>query len=209
VTHEESRDRAPGFELSLAPSGTDPARFVIESVGEIGPRSALETLRTFGLGSVLPVPAPGAPEGEEPRIAADRTSGEGRISGVARISVVRISSLQALRLLSAIRRRDPRVGALYARVRREGYSVLTDRVRGTVMRAYTADGLARGGGIVVELACERGDGTRARLCVSARERNCGAIPQKSRAGCALEPGERLRRVPAVRGPGSPGHAPGR
>jgi hypothetical protein len=77
-------------------------------------------------------------------------------------------------MFDAVRSRDPDVSKLYADLEGEGFSLVLDRARGTVMRAYSADGLARGGGVVVEMAHERPDGAIAWFHVSAREGTGGA-----------------------------------
>lgn len=178
-------DGTSGFELSLAPSSEDPTRFTLESIGEISRRSALKTLRTFGL-------APGLLSVLPDRFLAQEE--QDRASAVAdRIEVVRLSPQQTLRMFDTVRSRDPNVSELYADLERKGFSPILDRARGTVMRAYSADGLTRGGGIVVELAHERPDGAIAWFHVSTRERMGGGStePDEVSADYTVSLGERV------------------
>lgn len=180
---------ASGFELSLAPSSEHPGRFTIESIGEISRRSALETLRTFGLVPrflfVLPDRLLAKDGRDRARTTADR------------IEVVRLSPRQTLRMFDAIRSREPSVRELYVDLEGMGFSLILDRARGTVMRAYSADGLARGGGLVVELGHERPDGAIARFHVSTREKMGGsAVPAEFSASYTVRIGDRVETITA-------------
>ena len=175
-----------GFELSLAPSSEDPGRFTIRSIGEISRRSTLETLRTFGLvPGLLSVTS-------DCRLAKEGQDSTGNTAD--RIEVVRLSPQQTLRMFDAIRSRNPEVRGLYADLEGRGFSLIPNRVRGTVMRAYSADGLARGGGFVVELGHETMDGAIAWFHLSARERmGDSAVPDEVSADYTVRIGERARR----------------
>ncbi len=82
---------------------------------------------------------------------------------------MRLSPRQTVRIFDAVRSGDPEVRGLYADLEGEGFGLIADRARGTVMRAYSADGVARGGGIVVELPHEGPGGALAWFHLSARE----------------------------------------
>lgn len=205
-----------GFELSLAPSSEDPGRFTIESIGEISRRSALETLRTFGL---VPGLLPVLPDRLLVNEEQDRAG-----STAGRIQIVRLSPQRTMRLFDTIRSGDPNVRELYADLAGRGFSLILNRARGTVMRAYSADGLAGGGGLVVELGHERPDGAIAWFHVSTRERISGGstVPDEARADYTVRIGERVetctgggrrarggRATRAVAVAEAPGQAPGR
>jgi hypothetical protein len=157
-----------GFELMLAPSREDPARYAIELVREIDRRTALMTLRAFGLASI-------------PSLVLSRGFLGGRAGGGAgeagysepRITFVRLTPRQALRMFGEIRRRDPGVRKLYAHLQARDLKLIRDEARGAVMRAYAADGTARGEGAVIELPHGRADGTEASFHVTLKDRMAG------------------------------------
>jgi hypothetical protein len=158
------RNDTSSFVLTLATSGEEPGNYAIESVQKIDRRAALKTLKSFGL---TPIPLSVLPGSLLAR--KERNGSETRRAGAARIEVVRLSPRQTLRMLGVIRRQDPNVRGLYADLEGKGFALMRSRARGTVMRAYSADGVARGGGIVVELPHEGPDGAIAVFHVSAKE----------------------------------------
>ncbi len=152
-----------GFELTLAPSREDSKRYAIESVKEIDRHTALKTLGTSGLTTVLlPVLAKSCLDQEE-------HDGSKEASGAPRISFVRLAPWQVLSMFDAIRRRDADVRKLYANLEGKDLVLIRDRVRGAVICAYAADGTARGEGIVMELPHKRADGAEASFNVSIRD----------------------------------------
>jgi hypothetical protein len=156
------------FELMLAPSREEPGRYAIKSVREIDRRTARKALRAFGLVGI-------------PSLVPFRSSVGGRAGGGAgeagysgpRITFVRLTPRQALRMFGEIRRRDPDVRKLYAHLQAKDLKLIRSEARGAVMRAYAADGTARGEGAVIELPHGRADGTEASFHVSIKHRMAG------------------------------------
>ncbi len=149
-----------GFELTLAPSREDSKRYAIKSVREIGPHTALEALRTCSLAAaVLP----------DDLLAQEEHVGAGEASAEARIAFVRLAPLQVLSLFDAILGRDAGVRKLYSNLEEGDFGLIRDRARGSVIRAYATDGIARGEGIVMELPHKRADGTEAVFNVSIKD----------------------------------------
>jgi hypothetical protein len=179
---------ASGFELMLAPSREDPGRYAIESVREIDRHTALEVLRTSGLAAIPPlVPSRGFPgRGERDE------GGAGEAGPEPRITFIRLTPRQALRMFGEIRRRDPDVRKLYAHLEAKNLELIRAEVRGAVMRAYAADGIARGEGIVMELPHRRSDGAEASFHVSIKDwMGGGAGSGKMRADYAFRRGEQV------------------
>jgi hypothetical protein len=172
---------ASGFELMLRPSREDPERYAIESVREIDRRTARKALRAFGLAGV-------------PSLAPSRSflggrdeGGIGEAGSEPRITFVRLTPRQALRMFDEIRRGDPDVHKLYAHLEAKDLELIRDEVRGAVMRAYAADGTARAEGIVIELPHRRADGAEASFHVSVKDWKAGEV----RADYDIRRGERV------------------
>jgi hypothetical protein len=177
------RDEAPGFEITLAPSPEYSGGYAIESVKEIDRRTALKTLRTYGLVTFL---LPGNPRAREGR---DGDSAEK--ASASRIRFVRLTPRQTLRLFGSIRRRNPDVRKLYANLEGKGFGLIRGRARGAVMRAYAADGIAREEGLVIELPHRGAAGTEASFHVSIKDGmtgEVGARPAEVRADYAIREG---------------------
>jgi hypothetical protein len=99
---------ASGFELMLAPSREDPGRYAIGSAREIDRHAALKALRTSGLAGIPSL----VPSGS---ILEERNEGgAGEAGSEPRITFVRLTPRQALRLFGEIRKGDPEVCRLYA-----------------------------------------------------------------------------------------------
>lgn len=181
-----SRDDAPGFEVTLVPSPEHPDNSAIKSVEEIDRRTALKTLRTYGLATFM---LPGDPRTREGR------GGDGAKRGSAsRIRFVRLTPRQALRLFASIRRRNSDVRRLYADLQGKGFGLIRGRARGAVMRAYAADGIARGEGLVIELPHRGAGGTEASFHVSVKNGMTGEVeakPDEVSADYAIREGERI------------------
>ena len=169
-----------GFELALAPSSEDHTRYTIESVRDLDERAARETLRTFGLALVLRAVISGSL----------RTPGM-QSSITDRIVIARLAPIQTLRMFEAICGRHPGVDGLYADLEGEGFYLIPGRARGTVMRSYTADGVARGGCIFVDLPHEGTVGEIAVFHVSIREGTRGGSRAEARADYSIRRGERV------------------
>jgi hypothetical protein len=156
---------ASGFELLLTPSREDPGHYAIGSVGLIDRRAAHEVLRDFelvGTSSFVPYRSiVGRGEQDE--------GGVGTAGPQPRITLVRLTPRQAWRIFARIRRREPDVRKLYAHLGTRNLEQIRDEARGSVMRAYAANGVARGEGVVVELLHRRADGTEASLHVSIKD----------------------------------------
>jgi hypothetical protein len=156
-------DGASAFELMLAPSREDPERYAIRSVRKVDCRTAHRTLRTFGLtGSPSLVPSGSILEERD-------EGGAGEAGSEPRITFVRLTPRQALRMFGEIRRRYSDVRKLYAHLEAKKLELIGAGVRGAVMRAYAADGTVRGEGIVIELPHRRSDGTEASFHVSIKD----------------------------------------
>jgi hypothetical protein len=154
-----------GFELMLAPSQEDPRRYAIESVKEIDRHTALKALRAFGLvGTTSLVRFKSLPGQKE-----QGEGGTGEASSAPRITFIRLTPRQALSMFGAIRRRDSNVRELYAHLKAKNLKPIRREVRGAVIRAYAADGTARGEGIVLELPHRKADGTEALFYVSIKD----------------------------------------
>jgi hypothetical protein len=116
-----------------------------------------------------------------PSLVPFRSSLGGRAEGGAgeagysepRITFVTLTPRQALRMFGEIRRRDPGVLKLYAHLQAKDLNLIRDEARGAVMRAYAADGTARGEGAVIELPHRRADGVEASFHVTIKERMAG------------------------------------
>jgi hypothetical protein len=150
------------FELMLAPSREDPERYAVESVRKIDCRTAHRTLRTFGLaGSPSLVPSGSILEKRD-------EGGAGEAGSEPRITFVRLAPRQVLRMFGEIRRRYSDVRRLYAHLEAKDLELIGAGARGAVIRAYAADGAARGEGIVIELPHRRSDGAEASFHVSIK-----------------------------------------
>lgn len=172
-----------GFELTLAPSREDSKRYAIEAVGEIDRHTALEVLRTCSLGAAV-FPAYS--------LARREQDGAGGASVAARIALVRLAPRQVLSMFEAIRGRDAGVRKLYSNLEEGNFALMGDRARGSVIRAYTPDGAARGEGIVIELPHKRADGTEAVFNVSIKEGMSGeGKPGEVRADYVIRRGRRV------------------
>jgi hypothetical protein len=180
------RDEALGFEIALVPSPEHPGDCATESVKEIDRRTALKTLRTCGLATFL---LPGNPRAREGR------GGDGAEKGNAsRIRFVRLTPRQTLRLFASITRRDPDVRRLYASLEGKGFGPIRGRARGAVLRAYAADGIPRGEGLVIELPHRSAGGTEASFYVSIKDGmtgGSGAKPTEVKADYAIREGGRI------------------
>lgn len=177
---------ASGFELMLAPSREDPGRYAIESVREIDRRAALKALRTFGLVSTPSlVPSGSALEERD-------EGGAGPASPEPRITFIRLTPRQALSMFAEIRGRYSEVRKLYAHLEAKDLELIGAGARGAVMRAYAADGTARGEGIVMELPHGRADGAEATFHVSIKDWMAGeGGPGEVRAEYEIRRGERV------------------
>jgi hypothetical protein len=157
------RAGASGFELMLAPSREDPGRYVINEVREIDRRTAHRALRAFGLvGIPSLVPSGSCLEERDEGVV-------GEAGPAPRITFVRLTPRQALRMFEAIRRGDPEVRKLYAHLEEKDLELVGDEARGAVMRAYAADGTVRGGGIVIELPHRGTGGAEASFHIAIKE----------------------------------------
>ena len=154
---------ASGFELMLAPSRDDPERYAIESIRKIDRRTAHRALRTFGLAG-MPSPVPSGRCLEE-----QDEEGAGEAGVAPRITFVRLTPRQALRMFGGIRSGDPDVRKLYRHLKTKDLELVGDEARGAVMRACAADGATRGEGIVIELPHRRSDGAEASFYVSIKK----------------------------------------
>jgi hypothetical protein len=157
------RSGASGFELTLAPSGENPRRYAIESVKQIDRRAVLETLRTSGLVNTL------LPKGFLYREGRAKVS-TGKASAVPRITLIRLTPRQTLSAFNAIRARERDVRKLYAHLKEKDFDLIGKRAQGSVMRAYAADGIVRGEGVVMELPHEGAAGADASFNVSVKDR---------------------------------------
>jgi hypothetical protein len=158
---------AAGFELVLAPSQEDPGRYTIESIRKIDRRTAHKALRTFGLAGIPSL----VPSGS---VLEERDEGgAGSASPEPRITFVRLTPRQALRMFGEIRRRYSDVRRLYAHLEAKKMELIGAGARGAVMRACAADGAARGEGIVIELPHGRADGAEASFHVSVKDWTAG------------------------------------
>jgi hypothetical protein len=159
----DSRRGVSGFELTLAPSGENPRRYAIESVKQIDRRAILETLRTSGLvNSLLPrslLYQEGQAEVET-----------GKADAAPRISLIRLTPQQTLSAFNTIHAREPDVRKLYAHLKEKDFNLIGKWARGSVMRAYAADGIVRGEGVVMELPHEGATGADASFNVSVKDR---------------------------------------
>ncbi len=72
-------------------------------------------------------------------------------------------------MFEVILRNYPGVRKLYASLEKKGFELVEREVRGAVIRAYSADGVARREGIVIELSHESVDGTEASFNVSIKD----------------------------------------
>lgn len=157
------------FELTLAPSREDPRRYDIESVRPLDRRTALKTLRTFGVAGSMGSWVPGSLLDQE-----EQDGGDAREASAApRIRFIRLTPLQALSMFDAIHERDPNVRRLYAHLKGKNFGLIGEQARCAVMRAYAADGATRGEGIVMELPHKRADGTKALFHVSIKDGMAG------------------------------------
>jgi hypothetical protein len=160
------RGVALDFDLALASSQEDPKRYTIASVTEIDRRTALETLRTSGLASVV-LPRSSLDQEEQNKCSTRE------LGTVPRIRFVRLTSRQTLSMFDIIRKREPDVRKLHAHLEAKNFDLIEERARGSVIRAYAADGVARGEGIVVELPHEGTDGAEASFHVSIKDTMTG------------------------------------
>jgi hypothetical protein len=152
-----------GFELMLAPSREDPGRYSIESVREIDQRTVHRVFGTFGLACIPSLVPSGV-------ILEGRDDGGAEEAGSEpRITFIRLTPRQALSMFGEIRGRYSEVRELYAHLEAKELQLIGARARGAVMRAYAADGIARGEGIVMELPHRRSDGTEAAFHVSIKD----------------------------------------
>ncbi len=159
------RDDLSSFELTLGPARDDTRRHAIESAKPIDRHTILETLGTSGLAaSLLPVPLGNVLSG----VGRDEKNPEDKV-GETRVRFVRLTSGQALSMFEVILRDYPGVRKLYASLEKKGFELVEREVRGAVVRAYSADGVARREGIVIELSHESADGTEASFNVSIKD----------------------------------------
>jgi hypothetical protein len=159
----DSRRGVSGFELTLAPSGKNPRLYAIESVKQIDRRAILETLRTSGLVNAL------LPRGliHQERQAEGET---GKVNAASRITLIRLTPQQTLSAFNTIHAREPDVRKLYAHLKKKDFNLIGKWARGSVMRAYAADGIVRGEGVVMELPHEGATGADASFNVSIKDK---------------------------------------
>jgi hypothetical protein len=159
----DSRRGVSGFELTLAPSGKNPSLYAIESVKQIDRRAILETLRTSGLVNAL------LPRGlihQERQVEGET----GKADTASRITLIRLTPQQTLSAFNTIHAREPDVRKLYAHLKEKEFNLIGKWARGSVMRAYAADGIVRGEGIVMELPHEGATGADASFNVSVKDK---------------------------------------
>ena len=166
------RSGVSGFELTLAPSEENPRRYAIESVKQIDRRAILEMLRTSGLVNAL---LPRDLLYQKGRAEVDT----GKASAVPRITLIRLTPQQTLSAFNAILARETDVRKLYAHLKEKDYNLIGTRARGSVMRAYAADGIVRGEGVVMELPHEGVAGVDASFNVSVKDGMAGEGEAKS------------------------------
>jgi hypothetical protein len=97
-------------------------------------------------------------------------------------------------LFASISRRNPDVRKLYANLEGKGFGLIKGRARGAVMRAYAADGIPRGEGLVIELPHRGAGGKEASFHVSIKDGMTGAVgakPAEVWADYAIREGERI------------------
>ncbi len=174
---------ASGFELMLAPSREDPGSYAIKSIRKIDRRAVLKALRTFGLVSTPSLMPSGSSLGREERDEV----GAGEAGSEPRITFIRLTPRQALSVFAEIRRRYSDARRLHAHLEAKKLELIGAGARGAVMRAYAADGTARGEGIVVELPHRRADGAEATFHVSVKDWMAGEV----RADYDIRRGERV------------------
>ena len=166
------RSGVSGFELTLAPSGENPRRYAIELVKQIDRHAILEMLRTSGLVNAL---LPRDFLYRKGRAEVDA----GKASAVPRITLIRLTPQQTLSAFNAILAREPDVRKLYAHLREKDFNLIGKRARGSVMRAYAADGIVRGEGAVMELPHKGVAGVDASFNVSVKDGMAGEGKAKS------------------------------
>ena len=166
------RSSVSGFELTLVPLGENPRRYTIKSVKQIDRRAILETLITSGLVNAL------LPRGFLYREGGAEVS-TGKASMVPRITLIRLTPQQTLSAFNAILAREPDVRKLYAHFIEKDFHLIEKRARGSVMRAYAADGIVRGEGVVMELPHEGVAGADASFNVSVKDGMAGEGEAKS------------------------------
>lgn len=180
------RDEAPGFEIALVPAPEHPGDYTTRSIKEIDRRTALKTLRTYGLGTFPPPGDPRAREGSG-RDCAEK-------GNMARIRFVRLAPRQTLSLFDSISTRNPDVRRLYADFEGKGFGLIRGRARGALLRAYAADGIPREEVLVIELPHRGPGGKEASFNVSVRDGvtgEAGARPAEVRADYAIREGGRI------------------
>ena len=166
------RSNVSGFELALAPSGENPRRYAIESVKQIDRRAILDTLRNSGLVNAQ------LPRGFLYREGPAKVD-TGKASTVPRITLIRLTPQQTLSAFNAILAREPDVRKLYAHLKEKEFNLIGKRARGSVMRAYAADGIVQGEGVVMELPHEGVAGVDASFNVSVKDGMAGEDEAKS------------------------------
>ena len=77
---------------------------------------------------------------------------------------------QTLSAFNTIHAREPDVRKLYAHLKEKEFNLIGKWARGSVMRAYAADGIVRGEGIVMELPHEGATGADASFNVSVKDK---------------------------------------
>lgn len=177
---------ASGFELMLAPSWEDPGRYAIEAVRKIDQRTAHRMLGTFGLAGIPSLVPSGV------ILEARDDGGAGEAGSEPRITFIRLTPRQALSVFAEIRGRYSDVRKLYAHLEAKNLELMGAGTRGAVMRAYAADGTARGEGIVMELPHGRADGAQASFHVSIKDWMAGEGGSgEVRADYEIRRGERV------------------
>ncbi len=95
-------------------------------------------------------------------------------------------------MFGEIRRRYSDVRRLYAHLEAKNLDLIMAEARGAVIRAYAADGTARGEGIVMELPHRKADDTEASFHLSIMDRMTGeAGSGEVRADYTIRRGERV------------------
>jgi len=93
----------------------------------------------------------------------------GKADTASRITLIRLTPQQTLSAFNTIHAREPDVRKLYAHLKEKDFNLIGKWARGSVMRAYAADGIVRGEGVVMELPHEGATGADASFNVSVKD----------------------------------------
>ena len=144
----DSRRGVSGFELTMA---------------QIDRRAILETMRMSGLVNAL---LPRDLIHQERQVEGET----GKADTASRITLIRLTPQQTLSAFNTIHAREPDVRKLYAHLKEKDFNLIGKWARGSVMRAYAADGIVRGEGVVMELPHEGAAGADASFNVSVKDK---------------------------------------